>query len=273
MGRKIISIRQFVIIISILFQLLALFYVNSYAQTVNPDPNVTIYISSDKAPIYQDFKISWKCIDPSASMPEYQLQTRYKIDIPGEWIGGIKYNINKWTEFKDGQDDHLIYSDFIIEGQYKISVQCRNKITGKTSKIISKTFNLFWEYPEIQEEAFIINWDKVNRAKTEKERYQILAEEYNKSYNLWNQKFEYETRLMKSTISKEEIIQLTVGSIGETMTEEALISLLKAPAKSIVKKILFPKQIYDIIKMGTIDIIIIYRAYHAVIPYHMTVVS
>jgi uncharacterized protein (TIGR02145 family) len=233
------------------------------AQTIVPEPTVTILLSAQKSPIFQKFEISWKCTDPSATLPESQLQTRYKLDVPGEWMAGIKYNINKWTDYRDGAEDHVIYDDFILEGTYKISVQCKNKMTGKTTKVISKSFTLYWEYPEIQEEAFNIDFEKASNASSEKEKYLILADEYKKSYILWNQKFEYETQAMHSTISKEELIQKFVGAIGEDLTQEAMLSLLTKSGQKIASKLLTPLQVYELMKLGTIDIILIYRRYKA----------
>jgi hypothetical protein len=232
------------------------------AQTIPPPSTISIYLSSEWAPIYYDFEISWKCSDPSATVPEYQLQTRYKLDVPGDWMGGIKYNINKWTDYIDGNTGRLLFSDFIIEGTYKISVQCRNTLTGQESKVFSKTFHLFWEYPEIQEEAFTIDWNKVNNAINEQEKYRILAEEYKQSYLMWNQKFQYELNVRNATISSDELIEMYALNVGQELTEDALISLLKKSSQNVIKQILLPKNVYDMIKLGAVDIILIFRRYH-----------
>lgn len=244
------------------------------AQTVNPEPTISINISSERAPIYQRFDISWKCVDPSSTVPQYQLQTRYKLDVPGDWIGGIKYNINKWTEYKDGINDNLSYSDFIIEGNYRISVQCRNKMTGKESRIFSKTFTLFWEYPEMQQDAFIIDWEKADNAKSQQERNQILAEEYKKAYIMWDQKYQYQVRLLKTTMTAQELADKYIGAVGEEVTQNLIVGTIgKSATQTIIQKWLLPFLIYDLIKLGTTDLILVMRNYEANKAFTMTLAN
>jgi len=243
------------------------------AQSGTLEPTVLISIPSERIRIYDNFNISWKCTDPSAKVQENELQNRYKLDVPGDWMGGIKYNINKWSDYIDGISGNVIYSNFILEGNYRISVQCRNKVTGKESKVFSKAFKVYWEYPEIKEEAFKINWQKVNSTPSQKEKYQLLSEEYKNSYLMWYQKFQYEINAMHTLYTADEIISMVANSINESFTEDALVSMLKQPSQAIVKRILLTKTIYDIIKLGTTDLILIYRNVQANKALSMAAVS
>lgn len=245
---------------------------NAFNQTINPPPTISIEISKDRAAVYENIEISWICLDPGAPFT-YQLQNRYKLDAPADWLSGLKYNITKWAEYKDGNTDHIIYNDFIVEGVYKISVQCRNKMTGIESEVFSKTFTIYWEDPEILEEAFNIDFDRANSAESQKEKYKILAEEYKKAFITWNQKLNYELNLRNATLSTEELFDLIGVSISEAFTQEALVSLLDKSTQNLVKKILLPLNLYEMIKLGVIDILLIYRRYHIDKAFNMAAVS
>lgn len=244
--------------------------INLLSQTVYPSPYVSIKLSSTRIAIYEPLSISWNCVDPESTIAS--MEYRYKLDAPGDWLGGVKYNINKWSSWINGATNRIIYGDFILEGSYAISVQCRNKKTGRESKVVTSKFTVYWEYPELQEEAFIIDWDKVSLAKSEHEKYQILAQEYKSAYLLWNRKFEVELRKLNLTGSSIDYLNI----ISSELTEEGQILLVKTASKKsakIISQILFPITIYEIIKGGAVDLILIYRNYEANKASTMTVAS
>lgn len=254
----------------LLLTILVLLSFDLKAQTRIPDPFVSIKLSAENSVAYRPFTVSWDCIDPESSFAFFEY--RYKLDAPGDWLGGIKYNINKWSNWIEGNSNNIIYNDFIVEGKYTISVQCRNKNTGRTSRIESASFNITWEYPEVVEEAFSINWSKVNIAESEYDKYLILAEEYKNAHVMWNQKFEFELRRLRATVSPTDFYK----TIGLALGEEGLLKLVERASTQTAKNlsfILLPKTIYEIIKQGAVDVVLIYRNYEANKASSMAVIS
>ena len=242
------------------------------AQTIK-EPTILISLSSERAKIYSTFKISWKCLDPSVKDPENNLESRYRLDVPGDWMGGIKYHVSQWSDYYDGNTMSLTINNFIITGEYKITVQCRNKITKKVSKAFSKTFIQYWEEPAIQEEAFNIDWDLANRAPTLKAKYQILAEEYEMAYNMWYRDWQNEADVIKATTSYDKLVLMYTNVLIGKWSKDQMIELLSKSSQGVVKKVLVYKSIYDLIKQGAFDLILIYRNVQANKAYSMTIVS
>lgn len=253
-----------------LLMILVLLGFDLKAQTRTPDPFVSIKLTAENSVAYKPFTVSWDCIDPASSFASFEY--KYKLDVPGDWLGGIRYNINKWSNWIEGNSNNIIYSDFIVEGNYTISVQCRNRNTGRTSRIESASFNITWEYPEIVEEAFSINWGKVHRAESEYEKYKILAEEYKNAHLMWNQKFEFELHRLRATVSPTEFYK----TIGLALGEEGLLKLVERASVQTAKNLsdfLLPKTIYEIIKQGMVALVLIYRNYEANKASSMAVIS
>lgn len=228
---------------------------------------IQISLSSERTRIYEDFRIKWHLV---TNYNPKQVEYRYKLDVPGE--GLVNYANNEWSSWIDGLDGNLIYSDFIIEGRYKFSVEYRLKLNHTKIASDSRYFDVFWEYPEIREEAFNINWEKVNAAKNKKEFYSILSEEYYHSYLMWYQKAEYQYNLLKHTIPLSELLDET----GKNLVLEGYQKLLEKSAYAsakIVSKIILPVTIYEIIKLGITDLILIYRNIEANKAFSMTLIS
>lgn len=218
-----------------------------------------IEMSKREVKLYEPIEIKWICYEFVDEFQPSDIQFRYKLDCPQDWLGGIKYNINKWSDWFESNKGSLTMSDFVIEGNYKVTVQFRNKITAESSGDFEESFAVYWEKPEIREEAFTINWDKVAKASTESEKNKVLADEYKNAYEMWNKKYLYEYGLLKSTVSPEETMNNLVKKVGEGISQDALISMLKVPSRQIVKKVITPFEVYDLIKAGSVDLILIYR--------------
>lgn len=181
---------------------------------------------------------------------------RYKLDVPGDWLGGIGYALNKWSNWDNNRKENIFYCSFIKEGTYKFTVEYKDKHTGKRNKI-SRRFKVYWEYPEIYFGDLTINVFYINSAPNKKEKYRRAAEEYEKAYNTWMKRFEYEYKKLKLTgNTAEEIVQLASNLI----VEEAAMEILKKSDKFVfvkLNKFLLPITIYNLIKEG-------YRTYATV---------
>jgi hypothetical protein len=118
-----------------------------------------------------------------------------------------------------------------------------------------------------------INLPPINTITTDKDLYRILAKEFKLCYETWWQKWDYYYNILKLTTSKEEIINTIAGSI----TEEAYSKLVETSTKKIVysnfNKLLLPKTIYELIKQGFVDLILIYRNLQANEAATMTAIS
>lgn len=203
----------------------------------------------DRARIWTDVPISWRVRWGSPDV-----QCRSKLDAPRDWRAGLDYILNKWSEW-GAPDGSVTYSNFIEEGDYRFTVQCRS--SGQSAEQ-SVRWRMFWEFPEIREEAIRINWEAVTRARTRPERFAILAAEYRQAHEMWMREFEYRSRLLKLTTSPEEIVRkvsanIVGGSAG------LLLNWADKPVAKVVSRILSPKLIYDLIHEGMLDLILIYR--------------
>lgn len=248
----------------LLIVLLLIFFTGeSFSQSVE------IKTNSARTRIYDTFLINWSL---KSGYNSSDVEFRYKLDMPGDWLGGIQYANKKWSNWTPGADGNLTYSNFVQEGKYAFVVEFRTKINQKKIASSTKKFDVYWEYPEIQEEAFTINWNKVKNAATEKDKYNILSQEYFNQYQIWNQKFDYYYRLLKLTKSTDQL----VDEVSKNFVETGYFKLLEKSAPSASKvagKILLPKTIYDIISSGTTDLILIYRNLEANKACSMTVIS
>lgn len=244
--------------INLILLILSVIYFDLHSQTTYPPPSVTITAAASRYRVYDNVNFSWKCVIPGKK-PNDVIEYRTKLDAPGDWLGGIKYLLHKWSDWQTGEGGSVSFTNFILEGNYGFSVQCRNKSAGKESAVSKRSFSVYWEFPEVREEAFNIDWVKVNAAKSQKEKYRILASEYKKSYDIWSQKWEYEYRSLKATTSKEEIIQIIAATLVEKGHDKLLEKAAGMATSKIVNQILLPKTIYEIIKSGFTDLILVYR--------------
>lgn len=105
------------------------------------------------------------------SSSDGEVQFRFKLDAPGDWMGGLRYALNKWSTWGDWKSVH--YSDFVLGGTYILTVEARDK-QGEVARIASKTKLQFVE-PTVRDAGIKIDWARVRNAGSNKDKYQVLA--------------------------------------------------------------------------------------------------
>gem|GEM_PF-4591185 len=195
---------------------------------------------------------------------------RFKLDTPGDWLGGIGFNLLKWSDWKTDNGTNIIFNNFKKEGNYKFVVKYKLKGEYWTHKI-TKEIKVYWEYPEIRTEAFNIDYSYINRAPTQKEKYYRAAQEYYKAYQMWYQKFNYEYNLMHlDGHLPQEIVQAISKEIVQKSSEFILNKVgLNIGSSAILSGL----SLYNIIKQGYTDIVLLYRSKKANLASTMTVLS
>ena len=180
---------------------------------------------------------------------------RYKLDMPGDWKGGIKYNLNKWSEW--GNQRKLFLSDFTLDGKYKLTVEARREWRKENIARIEYEFEIFNVMPEIYEEAVNINWNRVQAEEELSRKFLILSEEYGQARAMWEEVYERERKVHDLTWSSQDLRNV----VGELVAMEGSLLILKEGlsklAMASVKKLLLPKTIYDILKQTGVDLMLI----------------
>jgi len=191
---------------------------------------------------------------------------RFKLDVPGDWTGGIRYAIKKWSDWTTDIQQSIVYSSFEKEGTYKFTIQYKEKPGNKKRKFI-KEFKVYWEYPEIRSAAFDIDYDYIDNAPDEKEQYRRAAEEYKKAHDIWMRKFEYEHKVLKLTGNTAKDIVLKIArtelewgveqSLKNILHNSKHLKHLQLSAK--FGTIFTAATVYSIIKEGYKTVATVYR--------------
>ena len=192
-------------------------------------------------------RLAWGAGSPLATY-------RFKLDAPGDWLGGFRYNLNKWSEWGDVRS--ITYEDFVLEGPYTFTVECRGD-GGQTEKI-SASFSLHFVMPAVMDEGITIDWAKVGRGRTTRERFELLAGEYHQAYLTWSRVYEGERRALKQSWSSDELVQ----NFSKIIVGKGNSELLKWADKGVaarVSRILAPKMLYDILRQTGVTLVLIYR--------------
>ncbi len=195
---------------------------------------------------------------------------RFKLDVPGDWLGGIGFNLSKWSDWKTDDGTSIVFNNFEKEGKYKFVVEYKLKGEYWTHKI-TKEIEVYWEYPEIRTEAFNIDYSYINSAPTQKEKYRRAAQEYYKAYQMWYRKFDYEYHLMHlEGHSPQEIVQAISKEIVQKSSEYILEKVgLNIGSNAILSGL----SLYELIKQGYKDIVLLYRSKKANLASTMTALS
>lgn len=180
---------------------------------------------------------------------------RFRLVIPGAWRGGLKYAWESWSDWYSNNKFSVLFSNFVEEGTYKFVVEYRKRGKIFTDKIEIK-FEAYWEYPEIRKEGLTIDYNWINSAKSEKEKYLRASEEYKKAYNLWYKKYLYETKALKLTQSPVELLEGLAKTVVIKGTGAAVVA---AGAPLIAISGLTGYSIAGLIKQGYTSLILIYR--------------
>jgi Mg-chelatase subunit ChlD len=228
---------------------------------VQSNYSCNIQINSDRIKLFESAIIDFQLI-PRGSSYQY----RYKLDVPSDWTGGLIYAYNQWTDWLDGSDGHIVFKNFNIEGDYKFVIEFKATKNNKTIARGEKVFKVYLEYPEIEEAELLIDYNKIILAGDMKERYKIAAQEYKKSYLAWNQRFEYQYKLLKLSASIDfidELVKIGVEELTWKFVEEGIksnsASALAKGATTWLQKVFLPITVYDIIKQCGVNLILIYR--------------
>jgi len=220
-----------------------------WSTTLLAQPNVWFtQTPPDENDIAIKMTIAWRSDEPDA---EY----RYKVDMPGNWLGGSKSDYQNWSAWGGWTD--ITYSDFIQEGKYTFVLEARLRGTGSIRRI-STEFNVHFVMPEIYEIPTRIDWAKVNAAKDKFRKYRSLAEEYRHAYDIWIRAYDIERRALDLTWSGDQFIHALSGEVlgkGQRM----LLDWADNGVSATVSKILSPKALYDIVKQAGLNLVLIYR--------------
>ena len=196
---------------------------------------------------------------------------RYKLKLPRAWRYGLKYAFGDWSEWSTEKNTNVSYGGLQEEGRYEFIVEYLNKADtyewGQSrTKSIKKDIEVYWEYPEIRADAFNINFDWINQAPNEKEKYKRAAEEYYKNYEMWLKKFEYESNMLKLTQSPSEMIKLlvkeiVVHDIGALLKAGSMAtkSTIAAGGLKIGSAVLAGAAIAGLIQQGYTSFAMVYR--------------
>lgn len=227
-----------------------IFLLASAARGAAPPPPVTLRACPPaRTLLATPVEIAWGV--PASGEIEY----RYKLDVPGDWMGGLSYAMNKWSGWETTQS--VAYRNFVVEGSYRFTVQAKWRGASESGEATC-AWQIYWEFPEIRDSAMSIDWARVDRAADKKERYRLLAEEYGRQSEMALREFEYEHRMLKLTTSPRELVETVAG----TVTEEGRMKMLEWADRSMAvsaQKILLPKTIYELIRQGAVDLALVYR--------------
>ncbi|MEW6653399.1 MAG: hypothetical protein AB1394_08015 [Bacteroidota bacterium] len=227
---------------------------------------VRIDLSQTKYRLFDPVVIDFS-FQPASSNTQY----RYKLNVPSDWLGGIKYAANKWTEWQNGSSGHVVYSNFKIEGKYKFFVEFRDANNTRFKSSSLKEFNMYLEYPEIQYAELNIDLNRINAESDINKKYSIAAEEFKKSYLAWYKKYEYQFKLLKLTSEPNSFFNTIASTTVEETAWKAAEEIVKSGSKSVLakgavpwlQKVFLSKTIYDIVKEFSVTTILLFRNYEA----------
>jgi|GEM_PF-2997387 len=175
---------------------------------------------------------------------------RYKLDMPGDWMGGIRYARNKWSPYSTVRQ--VTFRDFVLEGDYTFTVEDRigEKITSR--------FRMNFVMPDILEEAASIDWNRVRAAPGRAEKFRVLSAEYGQACSAWTARYEAEARKLRLSSDMGEIQRAVSASVvggGQTL----LLRWADQEVSATLGKILAPKLLSDIVNQIGVDFVLLYR--------------
>jgi hypothetical protein len=192
-------------------------------------------------------ELTWSA--PASGAIEY----RHKLSAPADWKGGIRHLAGRWSDW--GSAQNVRYQDFVVEGDYGFEVQARWAGDHEESRA-SCSWQVYWEYPEIREEAIEIDWEFVNAASGPGDRFLRLAEEYGKQHEVSMRECEYETRILKLSTSPQELV---IGA-ADAVVDGASGQLMHWADRSmsvVVGKLFLPATVYEVIRAGARDLALV----------------
>lgn len=206
----------------------------------------------DSLDYLEQVKAAWASDDAN-------VEFRHKLDIPGDWVGGIQYAINKWSSWGSMQNTSM--EGFIQDGNYTLTVQAR-RIGSTPHTTITCDFEVHFVMPEILAEAKHIDWAKAQAAPDQAAFYAVLADEFKAQYEVYTRLYQAEQQRLKLTIDPEEFLEafilievdVTVDQVGKLIATMAEKSVPK-----ILKQLFVGKTIHDMVKLLGQDMVLLYR--------------
>jgi hypothetical protein len=184
------------------------------------------------------------------------MEYRYRLDMPGDWTGGIRYAVNKWSEW--GADPAVRFEGFVLAGNYRFRVEARE--AGRRGSVEASTeFRMEFVMPEILERASTIDWGKVASGRTEAERLRILSEEYGEACSAFLEVYERERRVLELSLSSDDLMRLVGELIVLDATPATLQHAFNVGAAATVKRVLAPVVLYGIVRQAGLSLVLMYR--------------
>ncbi len=185
------------------------------------------------------------------------IETRYRLLLPhSQALYGVRAGQAAWSEWSSLTSASVSYSGFVVEGEYAFAVAGR-KADGTTEQI-STTFSVHFVMPATYDAAIRIDWNVIRQASSKAERCDRLAAAYRQQASVYRSLYDYRRRLLKLTVSPDELIT----SFAEVTVDESLSQLLEWADRGVAVttgKILLPKLMYDVLKGGSLDLILVFR--------------
>lgn len=207
------------------------------------------------AEIATPIHISWTSDAQSVSY-------RYQLKMPGDWKYGARYLLHRWSEW--GNTASVLFKDFVLEGDYEFTVEAKDA-QGQTVERTVK-FHLDFVDPTLWDQGIHIDWPKVNAAKTDHEKYVLLAEEYRQAYEVWMTEYRNQLRALHATTSPHELVSAIASPLLGEETDllvRAASNHLPLRAKLIVKSAKLYEFVMNASKQVALDTILVYRNVNA----------
>lgn len=229
--------------VSVIFQ--ALSTLAAWAAT--PPPVTIAGCPSTRLLLASPVELAWSV--PASGAIEY----RHKLSAPADWKGGIRHLAGRWSDW--GSARSVRYQDFVVEGDYGFEVEARWAGDHEESRA-SCSWQVYWEYPEIREEAIAIDWGFVDAAPDSAGRLSRLAEEYRKQHEISMRECEYETRILKLSSSPQELV---IGAADAVVDGASglLMAWADRSASVVVGKLFLPSTVYEVIRAGARDLALV----------------
>jgi hypothetical protein len=191
---------------------------------------------------------------------------RYKLDVPGDWQGGVRHALEKWSDW--GPLTHVVYDGFVRDGRYELTVEARS-LAGGTSRI-SYAFTVRHFVSEAGEAEPEVDWAAVSAGGSQAERCRILASEFSRVHDAWMAEYEGERRELRLATSGEELLVMAGGALRDKfigdLQEDALDTLLDGADRRLakgafrhLKRAFLPKRVYDILKAVGLNGVLIWQ--------------
>lgn len=211
----------------------------------------SLYFTETPAPALdylQQVKAAWATDDDN-------VEFRHKLNIPGDWMGGIQFAINKWSDWGDGRS--ALFDGFIKDGNYSLTVEARRKGSKKAASIEHR-FQIHFVMPEILIDAQDIDWAKAQTAPDRAAFFHILADEFGNRCEVAERMYQAERQVLKLTIEPKKLHETFNLALAD-LDSKLILKLAETSFPKLLDRILVSKTIYDMVQLLGTDMVLIYR--------------